>query len=151
MTFKIFQPEIHTSSTSGEMDMLRNLGENKHWPRLRPLEPQWPVRTAADLEAFLSPHIGHGLKTLILHGLCLVSGWKSMEAMFVERQEAPVIGESRMECLGTTPPSVSSRTLSGLFLWPSCNVGTELLRLAIGQGVVMGWRPNLGAGRLPKV
>lgn len=100
MTFKIFQPVIHTCSTSGEMDMLRNLGENKHWPRLRHLELHWPVRNAADLEAFLSPHIGHGLKTLILHGLCLVSGWQSMEAMFVERQEAPVIVTSSRKPYG---------------------------------------------------
>lgn len=99
MTFKFFQPVIHTS-TLGELDMLRNLGENKHWPRLRHLEPHWPVRTAADLEAFLSPHIGHGLKTLILHGVCLVSGWQSMEAMFVERQEAPVIVTSSRELYG---------------------------------------------------
>lgn len=100
ITFKIFNQARYTSSTSGEMDLLRNLGENKNWPRLRHLELFWPVRTVADLEAFLSPHIGHGLKTLILHGLCLVIGWQSMEATFVERQEAPVIVTSSQDPCG---------------------------------------------------
>lgn len=92
----------------------------------------------ADLEAFLPPQMGHGFR--------LVSGSVMRPQLLSLRHD------NRIGYLDTAPPpSVSSRRLSGLFLWPSWNVGTELLRLAIGQGVVMGWRPNLGAGRLPKV
>ena len=64
MSFKLFQPGFHTS-TYGEMDLLRNSGEKKHWPRLHHLELNWTVRTVADLEAFLASHISHGLKTLL--------------------------------------------------------------------------------------
>lgn len=71
--------------------------------------------------------------------LAVDNQWKPCSLSVMRPQLLSLRHDNRIGYLDTAPPpSVSSRRLSGLFLWPSWNVGTELLRLAIGQGVVMG-------------